>query len=149
MFDVDNLAWSYTADPGGLYTYRYELDNSQFVLSRFGDTVGSPEDATGTQPEGWVFLGAGWGHSGAGKVSSNAKFSITTTRKPGLIPIFFQSKEAYDVYFPAKRMSSAGNTRPCLGDFVWNQMLVRNSYQTASQKRQQKSSRLAARRDEW
>src|SRR5258708_39970614 len=34
---------------------------------------------------------------------------------------------------------------PCSGDVVWNQMLVRSSYQIGHQKRQQKSARRGSR----
>ncbi len=93
LLTVDAFAWSHT-ESSGIFRYSYDLDNRQVYMFRLGDDSAFGIEARGTQPAGWIFGGVGWSAFKAPNRDSLAHYSLLSSFRPGLVPVFFQGSQA-------------------------------------------------------
>lgn len=91
LIDIGDFSYRFSEAPGGQWKYTYQLDNHEVGHMRLGYVTDRLMDITSTtQPKGW---GGGYGrwHAVANpEYSATATYSVTSTRAPGLVPMYFQ-----------------------------------------------------------
>lgn len=86
------VQYSYT--PGaGSNSYSYTFDNSEVAHIRLGIVPEDTDigDTSSSQPKGWLRTGPGWHRWTGAENSKTAQYVVTSTKRPGLMPLFLQN----------------------------------------------------------
>lgn len=136
LITIGDLSYKYLKSPSGSFTYSYQFDNREVANIRLGYVTDGVLDAiASTQPKGWMGSGmGGWGAFKSPERMANAIYSVTSTRAPGLLPMYFQSDvdnlvaaangEAVDsIGFPAG--STKDNEKLAAATSIFNNSVLR------------------------
>jgi hypothetical protein len=91
LVNVGNFRYAHSGS--GPYTYTYTFNNQDTAVFRIG-TDASLGSVAHTQPKGWLGGDVGWSALKGPERSADAQYTITSSRSPGVVPLFFQG----DVY---------------------------------------------------
>ena len=92
LLNIGELRYSWSPGSDGNTLYTYTFDNADVANIRLGDV--SDVDfavASNTKPAGWLGGVVGWYAFKGPARSSDAVYSMTSGRRPGLLPMFFQT----------------------------------------------------------